>query len=315
MAAPRSAAEHAKLRTRLLSCRCNLYDPQLRALHPSTTPAALTTADKFEMSVLYLCKMLAMAMEFFHSKLHDSTNRWPQGIQDITPFEAEPRELCDAILQWAEGAGAPGAYAVFTLFGGLATICPRIMKYVHKTSHFFRLATQQLQLALASVPTHDVDVLFLPRVAAPVYSCAGSFFGRLLEESAPRDADRMLAVTLPAMRDIALGMEAHISIGATEMGDSRCWFEFVCDRTNGAPFVPRGPTTQLHNEERGYLPGAGGIIVTMRTSKCTFRGCELRVAPKSLHLCGACQVARYCSQEVSDFRRGRLRLRLLLLAL
>ncbi|KAJ7184957.1 hypothetical protein C8R46DRAFT_1343925 [Mycena filopes] len=297
MTTRRSESEHVKLRTRLISCHCNMYNPKVHWLHNnSTAPPCTTISDKFEMTIFYLCKVLATAIENFDPKRYDTASRWPRTIEDLTPFGAEPPQLCDAILGWTAGPAAPGSYAVFTLLGGLATIYRSFAKHIHTTPALFTFATAQLERALANYPTHDVDALLMPRFSAPVLSCAGNFFQRLRKIDAAR-ADGMLAATLPVMHDIALRMQTRISATGSEMKYCRSWFTFVCKRVNGGVFVPRGPAVIQRNSGSAYPAAAWTTLVTMRTTKCTFEGCQLRTVPKSLHICAGCGVARYCSQE------------------
>lgn len=295
MATSRSAADHARLRDRLFSCRCNLVIPEIRQLHHSA-PSAVTVGDIFQLTLFNLCKSLAIALEVFRRNVHDASKQWPVTLDDINPFGVPPQKLCEALLSWA--ADASSGYAVFTLIGAMGIFSPRFKLQVLIMPPVFQLATTHLEYALENIPTHDINDLWAARFSAPVFACAANLFHAL----ARNNPGILIAYGIQTrMLAIARRMQPHLELNTPgDMRDSCEWFTAVCARA-GEAFVPTGrPAGEVSNAERGYLPSAWGMMVTMRNTKCTRKGCSSNSAraPSTSAVCGKCGVARYCGVEV-----------------
>ncbi|KAJ6566438.1 hypothetical protein B0H19DRAFT_710532 [Mycena capillaripes] len=295
MATQRSNDDHARLRVHLFSCRCSLHNHEVRQLH-RPAPPAVTVEDKFETVLFYLCRVLATAMALFNRKLHDANRRWPISIDDLNPFSAPPRQLCDTILKWA--ADPSSGYAAFTLIGALAVVWPSVERHVFSTPAIFTLATAHLEYTLNNIPTHNANDLWIARFSSPVFACAGNLF-HTLARNRPYVADAILRSGIQSrMHAIALRMQPLLDPkGEGDMADSCAWFAVVCARAGGT-FVARGSrAAPVSNAERGYFYNAWEVMVTMRSSKCTRAGCASETAPQDSRVCSQCGVARYCGRE------------------
>ncbi|KAJ7633575.1 hypothetical protein DFH06DRAFT_1139914 [Mycena polygramma] len=294
MATLRSETERAQLYQHLSSCRCYAHHPGVYALH-SPPPPAVKIKDLFELVLFHVCKALAISIEVFRPAAHDAAKRWPVGMKDLDPFNAQPRALCDALMQWA--AHSTGGSAVFILIGAVAKIWKPFEDQVLATPRVFALATEHLEDALANYPTHDVGDLWQSRFGARVFACAGSLC-QGLAGGRPQTADIILRRPgiLARMHTIAKCMQAHLNPRAKgDEADCCAWFTVVCARVNGR-FVARGvPPPPISTARNGYLHNAWGVIITMRSSKCT----RVVICPRDTEsrVCGKCGVARYCSPE------------------
>ncbi|KAJ7340003.1 hypothetical protein DFH08DRAFT_1013660, partial [Mycena albidolilacea] len=292
VATSRSATQHAQLRNRLFSCRCNLHDPEIHQLH-RPLPPGVTLADTFELMLFYLCKAPAMSIEVFQPKAYDAPKRWPRAVNDVNPFGMPLPQLCDALLAWAVHQSS--GYGTFALIGAMTLLWQPFETQVLATPRVFQLATAHLQYALDHVPTNNINDLWAARFSARVYAIASNLIQTLAR------TDSLHASIANEMGAIAQCMQAYLPPMASSAGDVRLasdWFAAVCAR-QGRAFVPRGAPEPApsSNIARGYLPSAWALTLTMRSSKCTSAGCRSETAPQESRVCAACGVARYCSTE------------------
>ncbi|KAJ7081193.1 hypothetical protein B0H15DRAFT_472719 [Mycena belliarum] len=291
VATPRSSADHAQLRQRLFTCRCDCRLPHIHRLH-CPPPPGLTAQDIFEWTLFTLCQTLRVLIDRFNAKLYDRKRRWPSSLEDV--FPCGQSSLLDSLMAWAAD-GASG-FAVFSLIASVASTPTNFKQDVFRTPRVFALATAHLEAALDRYPTEHVSARVLPRFQATLSSCVADFFSTFGIGNPPA-AKIMLHSILERQYAIALRMQAYLEPGREGMtGLCRAWFDLVCSRM-GATFVPRGVAPPLPDYSRGMLATVWGAIVGMRSAKCTYAGCQLFARPTSSKVCARCGVARYCSPE------------------
>ncbi|KAJ6453755.1 hypothetical protein C8R45DRAFT_1082971 [Mycena sanguinolenta] len=301
MATPRSIADHLILKARLFSCRCMTSIPEIRELH-SSPPSCITLEDLFQLALFQLCTALALCVDLFrtHPTAHDVSKRWPNAPGNINPFGMPMKQLCQALLNWAENPSS--CYGVFTLIGATVALSLPFEIEVLKTPRVFQLATQQLQYALDNIPTHDIGHLWAPRFSARIYACAGNFFQSLARNRA--NIVEWILIHGGIQREmyaIARRMPPYLDPKAMDeerVWNSCAWFTAVC-KQHGEAFVPCGsPHPSSSIAERGFLTAAWGLMVSYRSMKCAFGGCcYSEQGPRDSRACSKCGVARYCSSE------------------